>query len=170
MVDVTVSIVRRRLEELDRRLTEATFPDLHGFIGDTFAPILGSGYLDLTDRLIALKTATGATASPSSTTMGRSKRRIAPGAAANMATGTSTTWSRRSRPCSTRSRAPSSCHLRFAGGGSILHIRADDTFRWNFNQYAITALSNDPNVGTVTVQIVFDGSFEGVITRRTTSC
>ena len=163
VVDVTVSIVRDDLEELDRRLTEATFPDLRGFIGDTFAPILGAGYLDLTDRLVALKTATGAT---SITVVYHDAAIDVPDSSGSGCEYGD--WNLDDMVQAVQAMFDSvesavRVAYEFAGGGSVLHIRADDTFRWNFNQYAITARSDDPNVGTVTVQIVFDGSFEGVI-------
>ncbi len=163
VVDVTVSIVRDDLEELDRRLTEATFPDLRGFIGDTFAPILGSGYLDLTDRLIALKTATGATSFTVVYHDGAIEAPDSSGSGCEYGDWNLDDMVQAIQAMFDSVESAVRVTYEYAGGGSILHIRADDTFRWNFNQYAITALSDDPNVGTVTVQIVFDGSFEGVI-------
>jgi len=163
VVDVTVSIERDDLEELDRRLTEATFPNLHGFIGDTFAPILGSGYLDLTDRLFALKTATGATSITVVYHDGAIE--VPDSSGTGCAYGD---WNLDDMVATIQAMFDSiesevQFTFSFAGGGSILHVRSDGTFRWNFNQYAIDARSDNPDVGTMVVSIVFDGSFEGVL-------
>jgi hypothetical protein len=163
VVDVTVSIVRDDLEELDRRLTVATFPDLHGFIGDTFGPIMGAGYADLMDRLIALKTATGTT---SITVIYHDGAIEVPD---DSGTGCEYgDWNLDDLVAAIQAMFDSiesevQFTYSFAGGGSVLHIRSDDTFRWNFNQYAIDARSDDPDIGTMIVSIVFDGTFEGVL-------
>lgn len=163
VVDITVSIVREDLEELDRRLTEATFPDLHGFIGDTFGPILGTGYANLMDRLVALKTATGATSITVIYHDGEIE--VPDDSGTGCAYGD---WNLDDMVAAIQAMFDSiesdvQYTFSFAGGGSILHIRSDDTFRWNFNQYAIDARSDNPDIGTMIVSIVFDGTFEGVL-------
>jgi len=164
-VDVTVSILRHDLDDLRAKLLDALLPTLPEFITNTLVPVLAVGIA--TDLIPRLRTAAIATGSASIVVTYHDPESDATPAPESgcVAYGD---WNLDDMVEAIQAMFDSvesavRVDYDFAGGGSILHIREDDTFRWTFNQYAITGRSDDPNVGTVTVQIVFNGSFEGVI-------
>jgi hypothetical protein len=163
-VDITVAIRRYDLDRLRDKLMDALLPDLPDVLARTLVPI--TSVKIATDLIPAIRSFVV------STGQGRivvtyHDPDVQPETEDN-ATCQVGDWSVRSLSEIVQAMfdaAPTSIPVIYSdsGGSSTLHIDTANRFLWTFTQYTITGAATDPDVGTVRVDVVFDGSFEGAV-------
>ena len=165
-VDVTVSILRHDLDNLRHDLTNAIFPTLPEFITNTLVPVLGTGIAtDLQPRLwnVAVASGTGRITVIYHQTPDATPISAAPGACNPLGDWAVEDVVQVIQAMADSVQSDVQFTYKYMTGSSTLEIRQDESFTWVFDQYTVDADTIQPDVGSVLVEFVFNGAFEGVV-------